>query len=159
MSKVTEYPEKFKDPRWQKKRLEVMERDEWKCQKCGDKDNTLNVHHRYYENGKDPWDYPLEALITLCQDCHKYEKDNFKGLESDIRQDMRKKFMSDDLVSIAHGFAQAKFTVSPSMLSSLLCLVMVNPNVQQLMYNMLKYGDGTYMDGRIEGIEGETTNE
>lgn len=29
------YAEKFKDPRWQKKRLKIMERDNWKCCECG----------------------------------------------------------------------------------------------------------------------------
>ena len=31
---------------------------------------ALNVHHKYYVNGKKPWEYDDEALITLCQDCH-----------------------------------------------------------------------------------------
>ena len=31
---------------------------------------SLNVHHRYYINGKNPWEYDNDALITLCQDCH-----------------------------------------------------------------------------------------
>lgn len=43
------YYEMLKDPRWQKKRLEIMERDEFACRDCGDKESTLNVHHTYYE--------------------------------------------------------------------------------------------------------------
>ena len=31
------YSEKLKDPRWQKKRLEILERDNFRCQYCGDK--------------------------------------------------------------------------------------------------------------------------
>ena len=31
---------------------------------------ALNVHHRYYVDGKNPWEYSNDALITLCQDCH-----------------------------------------------------------------------------------------
>ena len=31
---------------------------------------VLNVHHRYYINGKNPWEYDNEALVTLCEDCH-----------------------------------------------------------------------------------------
>lgn len=33
----------------------------------------LNVHHKYYIEGKKPWEYDNDALITLCQDCHKLE--------------------------------------------------------------------------------------
>ncbi|HUH26534.1 MAG TPA: hypothetical protein VLY87_07890 [Flavobacterium sp.] len=31
---------------------------------------TLNVHHKYYIKNKYPWQYKLEALITVCSDCH-----------------------------------------------------------------------------------------
>lgn len=30
----------------------------------------LNVHHTYYVEGKNPWEYPDDALETLCEDCH-----------------------------------------------------------------------------------------
>ena len=71
------YGEQYKDPRWQKKRLEILERDRWSCAKCGMAENTLHVHHRYYIKGADPWDYPNEVLITLCEDCHKNESECF----------------------------------------------------------------------------------
>jgi hypothetical protein len=67
---MSSYAEKFKDPRWQKKRLEIFERDRWACVRCKKKDEELQVHHRCYEKGKDPWDYPDEILITLCACCH-----------------------------------------------------------------------------------------
>ncbi len=31
---------------------------------------NLHVHHKYYQIGKLPWEYPNEALVTLCWDCH-----------------------------------------------------------------------------------------
>lgn len=64
------YWEKLKDPRWQKRRLEIMQRDGFACRSCGDADSTLNVHHGYYEKGLDPWDYHDQTLFTLCEDCH-----------------------------------------------------------------------------------------
>ncbi len=67
------YSEKLKDPRWQKKRLEILERDDWRCQACGDKKSTLNVHHTTYFPGCNPWGYPDVLLITLCDTCHSYE--------------------------------------------------------------------------------------
>lgn len=65
------YSEKLKDPRWQKKRLEVMERDGWACRDCGSNQETLNVHHCYYLSNTEPWDYPDNSLRTLCDSCHK----------------------------------------------------------------------------------------
>ena len=67
---MTAYAEKLKDPRWQKKRLEILERDEWTCQRCGDKESMLVVHHRLYYRGHEPWDYPNELLVTVCDPCH-----------------------------------------------------------------------------------------
>jgi hypothetical protein len=68
MSAKKAYNEKLKDPRWQKKRLLIFDRDNWTCQCCGDKEMTLNVHHTAYVG--DPWDCPDEKLVTVCEDCH-----------------------------------------------------------------------------------------
>jgi|WetSurMetagenome_2_1015567.scaffolds.fasta_scaffold975681_1 hypothetical protein len=65
------YSEKLKDPRWQKKRLEIFQRDNWTCVSCSSKEKTLNVHHRKYIKGKEPWDYELDDLWTMCEECHK----------------------------------------------------------------------------------------
>lgn len=66
----TDYFEKLKDPRWQKKRLEIFERDGWRCKECYSKEKTLHVHHLFYLKGKEPWEIPNGFLVTLCEDCH-----------------------------------------------------------------------------------------
>ncbi len=73
---MANYKELLLDSRWQKKRLEIMGRDCFTCQKCHSTDHrALHVHHRHYINGRMPWDYPSELLITLCATCHKQEED------------------------------------------------------------------------------------
>ena len=67
------YSEKLRDPRWQKRRLQILERDEWACQICYDTDTMLVVHHRYYLRGAEPWEYSGKALVTLCSKCHESE--------------------------------------------------------------------------------------
>lgn len=62
------YAEKLKDPRWQKKRLDIMSRDEFKCQYCGDVETTLHIHHLAYTGN--PWDASNDDLITACEHCH-----------------------------------------------------------------------------------------
>ena len=66
----TTYWEQLKDPRWQQKRLEILNRDGWRCQECGDTKHTLHVHHRRYERGKAPWEVGNEHLVVLCESCH-----------------------------------------------------------------------------------------
>lgn len=82
MSKQT-YAEQRLDPRWQKRRLEIMARDKFACRECEDKKSTLNVHHRYYVAGRSPWMYPDFALVTLCESCHKQDHDSLKDLDTD----------------------------------------------------------------------------
>lgn len=65
------YAEKLKDPRWQKKRLKIMERDNFTCQFCQSETKTLNVHHLLYHPNADPWEYEDDELLTLCELCHK----------------------------------------------------------------------------------------
>ena len=65
------YSEKLKDPRWQKKRLQILERDKWTCRACGEDGKTLNVHHIFYLPRTEPWETPDGFLITFCEDCHK----------------------------------------------------------------------------------------
>lgn len=81
------YSEKLKDPRWQKRRLKVFERDNFTCQRCLDKTKTLHLHHAYYDRGKDPWDADNAALVTLCEACHEMEKSDvhLKVREADAR--------------------------------------------------------------------------
>ncbi len=69
------YAEKLKDPRWQKKRLEILEDREWKCQMCCDKSKTLHVHHAYYSRKQMPWEYEDWAYLALCEDCHEIIQD------------------------------------------------------------------------------------
>ena len=64
------YKDKLPDVRWQKKRLEIMERDQWSCRACNAHEGTMNVHHLKYLMGCDPWDYSDDDLITLCDICH-----------------------------------------------------------------------------------------
>lgn len=88
------YSEKLKDPRWQKKRLEVLQRDDFTCQSCLDTESTLHVHHHWYEKGKNPWEYPDNCFITLCESCHENETDQRKGMEEQLLQTLREAGLS-----------------------------------------------------------------
>jgi hypothetical protein len=100
------YAEKLKDPRWQRKRLEILERDIWMCSNCGDNEKTLHVHHRLYDKKySDPWDYPSELLITLCEDCHKSEsQEDWDRVMKTLEAALKKNFFANDIDHIAYGF-------------------------------------------------------
>lgn len=67
---MTTYRELLLDPRWQRKRLEVLESAGWACETCGDTETTLHVHHMRYVKGRKPWEYERQELKSLCAYCH-----------------------------------------------------------------------------------------
>jgi hypothetical protein len=69
-----EYIELLKSPKWQRKRLEIFDRDGFTCRFCGATDNQLHVHHLIYLKDKYPWEYGDEYLLTLCDICHQDEE-------------------------------------------------------------------------------------
>ena len=68
------YEDLLLTPEWKSKRGYILKRDNYKCQWCG-KQEQLQVHHKYYSKYPNnvkvqPWNYPNDALITLCNECH-----------------------------------------------------------------------------------------
>jgi hypothetical protein len=84
--KQSDFFAKYKHPKWQKKRLEVMEAKNFECECCGDKETTLNVHHKYYVNGRDPWEYEDVELECLCERCHSLAHEDEQLLKETINQ-------------------------------------------------------------------------
>ncbi len=79
------YSEKLKDPRWQKKRLEILEAADWKCQfpPCeSPKTETLHVHHRLYLRGRMPWEYAPWCYEVLCDHCHAMRQEQMEKAHS-----------------------------------------------------------------------------
>ena len=77
------YSKQLKDPRWQKLRLRILERDGWMCQLCGAEHLTLHVHHGFYD-GRKPWEYPPDSLWTLCETCHEAVSGALRELKIEI---------------------------------------------------------------------------
>lgn len=68
---MSKYLEKLRSPKWQKKRLEILSRDNFTCQYCKDTETELQIHHLEY-NGE-PWNVSNDKLVTLCRNCHEIE--------------------------------------------------------------------------------------
>jgi hypothetical protein len=67
---MANYYDSLKSEKWQHVRRNIILRDGNKCTVCGS-NLLLKVHHTfYYENYPEPWKYPFDSLITLCEKCH-----------------------------------------------------------------------------------------
>lgn len=100
------YSEKLKDPRWQKKRLEILQRFNFTCGFCDSKEKTLHIHHGYYKRGFMPWEYPDEAYHCLCFECHESRtstEDEIKFYLSSLSSQELSMFMGIMYATLAIG--------------------------------------------------------
>jgi len=108
------YLAQLRHPKWQRKRLEVLQRDGWMCQRCCAEDKTLNVHHKRYIKGALAWEYSGDDLTSLCEDCHELthaEENDFKAEASrlsarygDIKELMLGFYSAADFVELHEWF-------------------------------------------------------
>jgi len=123
----SDYAEKLRDPRWQKLRLQIFERDRWTCQHCYRKmeeAGNLQVHHKYrLYPPVDPWEYPTGALITYCEKCHlKDEQDRGQAENALIWALKRRGLHSDVLRSFAADLER---------------MIVINDDPQLIFYAMM----------------------
>lgn len=134
------YREKLLDPRWQKKRLAILERDGWACQLCFDSESTLHVHHRWYE-GSDPWDVPDDALLTLCEECHAEEGGAFDQRAAEMVKALRRHFLSNDLLTMVDPPGEISLVHGSDVVASAIGYALTHPPFQK-----------TVVDGYLSAI-------
>jgi|SRR6185437_10813230 len=97
------YKEQLRHPKWQKRKAEILERDNYTCQnkRCQSTEKNLQVHHLDYIQGLMAWEYPDDMLITLCEDCHDAEKGR-EQLEKHLATTLKMRgFLMSDLLSFS----------------------------------------------------------
>lgn len=112
---TTKFSDQYKDPRWQKKRLYILEKDKFTCRKCGDKESTLHVHHTQYIKDHKVWEYRDDQLITLCDTCHEGVhklSDEIKNLTANCVTNYR--FYETDMLKKLNDFLMAIYVSGPS---------------------------------------------
>ncbi len=131
-----DYLDKLKDPRWQKRRLELLNKGNWICTKCGDENSTLHVHHTKYLPDREPWEYPDELFKILCENCHKIEKEQRLKQEKILIDSLKIIFYSEDLKRLSEGFYSLQNDVlfdedynnSPGMISATISWILSDKN-------------------------------
>lgn len=108
------YENWLKRKEWQKRRLYIFERDNFKCQcsTCKTPNSTLEVHHiEYLSYDLKPWEYPDDMLITLCHVCHSKENSRSK-IEEELSVCLKMKgFLYSDISAlVALAYSHKSFT-------------------------------------------------
>ncbi len=117
------YQDDMKNVSWQKKRLKILERDNWSCKSdcCKKRSQKLEVHHVDYIPDLKIWEYPDDMLLTLCSDCHTKENER-TGAEKYLLNSMKMKgFLISDVLSLS-----CKFDTNEQFTQSLLKILRTN---------------------------------
>jgi len=135
------YAEKYKDPRWQKRRLEILARDEFTCQDCGTSTASLHVHHRFYRWGVDPWEHPDDALVTLCEGCHGTQTEARSSAQRALVESVLKHLLAEDVARLAEAIdaAFSMANASASDVANALCAVLHNREAVDDLVSRISY--------------------
>jgi 5-methylcytosine-specific restriction endonuclease McrA len=67
--KRIDYDKYLESDHWKKTSAKAIKRADYKCQVCGTRKYTLNVHHNNYDNNL-YWEKKTD-LVVVCNRCHK----------------------------------------------------------------------------------------
>lgn len=135
ITQLSHYSQKLLDPRWQQKRLYILERDHWECQICGDSTSTLMIHHKRYLSQTEPWEYPDNLLTTLCDYCHNQETAKRPSYEQLLLEILRDFFSANDLLGIVNVSKDWKLFRSSELLAATISWVLTSPKHQISLIN------------------------
>ena len=65
---------------WKDFAAQVKEHYGWKCQACKAIDKPLHAHHKKYVKGRYPWQYHLDLMACLCDECHEFHHSGYFGM-------------------------------------------------------------------------------
>ncbi len=133
------YKEQLSHPKWQKKRLEILQRDKFTCQICSDTETQLHIHHTEYDKTykTKAWEYPNHIYKTLCSDCHKSITEHIQEHGNDKEFDVMKVISPDGIKAI---FVYTKGLLKINPMINGITEQTSHKVVQFLINNWLKHG-------------------
>lgn len=120
------YRRKLDTPQWRQFAAATKQRRGGGCQCCKRTDLGLHVHHIFYENGREPWEYGDDEVVVLCPPCHKEMHEQLKKFRKYVFGRMTPRILQIVNGSLAVAFekyeplvfahALAEFVSTPSMI-------------------------------------------
>ena len=102
---MSQYSDKLRDPRWQQRRLRVLDTHRWACEDCGGTKEQLEVHHCYYLRGNEPWEHGDNLLMCLCAHCHQ-RRQNLEEMAKQSLSEILRLLPADELEFRAWNLCQ-----------------------------------------------------
>jgi hypothetical protein len=107
------YREQMLDPRWQRRRLEMLNAAGWACAQCDDGSRTLHVHHRQYFKGRLLWEYSDLELVVLCDVCHSVEHTDLESLKALLAI-----IPAGEIAGLVAGYRSADDWIEPALIEA-----------------------------------------
>ena len=101
--KADSYTAKLGDPRWHAKRDSIMRKRGVFCENCKRSGIVLQLHHNFYDRGKEPWEYDDSVFKVLCKACHERFTEALKAFRRDAlpKYDIRSMEVITGAMSVA----------------------------------------------------------
>ena len=101
---LTDYARKLRDPQWKALRQRLFSERDYTCQDCGRVFGVrkLQLHHKYYESKREPWNYPDDCFKVLCAECHQLTTEALISMNYALGA-----FTGDQLVDISGALINA----------------------------------------------------
>lgn len=107
------YREQLLHPKWQQRRLSMLEAAGWECANCGASENTLHVHHRQYFKGRAVWEYDDTELVVLCDPCHSNEH-----VDLDLLKKLLAQMPAGQVAALLGGFHKGDDWIDPGLVAA-----------------------------------------
>ena len=90
-------------------------------------EKPLAVHHLRYIPDREPWEYKLWQLVTLCESCHTEEYESMYGaITSLIEQIKDKGFLSNAVSNLAAAFHGLTLRYPPEVVAEAISYIFTN---------------------------------
>lgn len=129
---LQDYKAKMFLPEWYVFRDRVVARDKI-CARCGEIDiRKLTAHHPHYPplgtiDQFNPWDFPFDKMVCLCQRCNAYEERNMKANVPHFNIALKLRFLSDEIAILRKASEAMKLTHPAPVTAKALAWLMSSP--------------------------------
>ena len=117
---MTAYSLKLRySPEWKALRQRLYRDRNYTCEDCGRTGHKLNLHHKYYQSKREPWDYPDDCFKVLCEECHEHTTEALSSLLYTLGS-----FSGDQLVDVQCSLQVAVSTHGAQAIGTWLVIIL-----------------------------------
>jgi hypothetical protein len=105
-----------------------------------------------YKKGAEPWEYPNEYLVTLCESCHEDESKILERCVNEFIEIIRCKFFAVDISELSTAFRYIESGHSSLCLAESIKHFLLEPaNIEKIEEDYIKYREIAFKPNTLFG--------